>query len=204
MEQTRTGSPAADDSTVDVAKQQAGDVASQASQAGRDVAQTAKTEATEVLRDAGQQAKEVWNQARAELTSQSSAQQQRAASGLSNLSSELREMSQGGQHSGVASDLAGQAADKADQLATWLQNNEPADIINEAKAFARRQPGLFLAGAAVVGLLAGRLTRSLADDHRDDGADTASADRRDTGLPSGNPDAYARPAGMPNTGGATR
>lgn len=39
--------------------------------------------------------------------------------------------------------------------------------MDEVKAFARRQPGMFIGAAAVAGILAGRLTRSLAANARE-------------------------------------
>ena len=162
MEETRPVSAGSDDSAVDVAKQQASDVAGQATQAGRDVAETAKAETQQVLQNAGQQARQVWDQTRTELASQSSAQQQRLAGGLQSVGRELREMADGGTYNGVASDLARQGADKADDLSAWLRDREPGDVVDEVKRFARSNPGMFLAGAAVAGLLIGRMTRGLA------------------------------------------
>lgn len=200
MEQTRPVGAGSDDSAVDVAKQQASDVAGHATQAGRDVAQTAKAETQQVLQDAGQQARQVWDQTRSELTSQSSAQQQRLADGLGSVGRELREMADGGTYNGVASDLARQGADKADELSAWLKDREPGDVVDEIKQFARSKPGLFLAGAAVAGLVIGRMSRGLADDRRDTAQDTGEDPR--VGA-SGDPSAYVRPAGMPHSGGAT-
>ena len=47
--------------------------------------------------------------------------------------------------------------------ASWLEQREPADLLDEVRNFARRRPGTFLIGAAVAGLAAGRLTRGLKD-----------------------------------------
>jgi hypothetical protein len=62
----------------------------------------------------------------------------------------------------MATDLAQQAADRAGQLASWLQDREPGDLLDEVSRFARRRPGMFLALAAGAGVIAGRLTRSMA------------------------------------------
>jgi hypothetical protein len=66
------------------------------------------------------------------------------------------------QEPGMATDLAQQAADKAGQLASWLQDREPGDLLDEVKSFARRRPGAFLALAAGAGVVAGRFTRGMA------------------------------------------
>lgn len=202
MTNPTTGSAHAGDSTVDVARQQAGDVAAEAAEAGRRVTQTAGDEAKDVMRDASRQARDLWDQTRTELTAQSSAQQRRAADGLRSLGGELREMARQGTHDGMASGLAGQAADRVDYAADWLGRREPGDVVNEVKRFARRNPALFLGIAAGIGLVAGRLTRSLADDTRgvDDPAPPAAAA---TPRPA-DPGAHVRPAGLPQQGGATR
>ena len=49
-----------------------------------------------------------------------------------------------------------------------------ADLLEEARSLARQRPGTFLAIAAGVGVLAGRLSRSLIDESRDSGANDDS------------------------------
>jgi hypothetical protein len=75
--------------------------------------------------------------------------------------------------SGPAADLVRQAGDKVDEIAGWLQNREPGDLVNEVRAFARRKPGVFLLGAALAGVVAGRLTTGVVAAHKDgDGSTT--------------------------------
>ena len=73
-------------------------------------------------------------------------------------------MARGGEQSGIASDLARQASTRTRDAATWMENREPGEVVEEVKRFARRRPGAFLAAAAVVGLVAGRVTRGIADE----------------------------------------
>jgi hypothetical protein len=54
---------------------------------------------------------------------------------------ELREMTEGGQQSGPASEVARQAADRADRPADWLGKREPGDLVEEVRSFARRRRG---------------------------------------------------------------
>lgn len=144
------------------AKDEARSVAGDAKDGARQVTQTAKAEARDVAAETQQQARELFNQLRSEATDQASGQAQRAAGGLRTLASELGEMADGGQHHGVASDVARQASDRARSFADWLEQREPGDILNEARDFARRKPGTFLAAAAALGFLGGRMTRGLA------------------------------------------
>jgi hypothetical protein len=44
--------------------------------------------------------------------------------------------------------VAQQAADRLNSAASWLEQREPADIMREARDFARRRPGVVLAGTA--------------------------------------------------------
>ena len=47
--------------------------------------------------------------------------------------------------------------------------------MEDLSRWARQRPGTFLAAAAAIGLVAGRLTRGLADDARDDDDDSELA-----------------------------
>ena len=90
-----------------------------------------------------------------------SSQQNRVAYQLSSLSHELGSMASKSDEEGLAKDLAQQASQQLDSIAHWLQVREPGDLITEVKDFARRKPGTFLAVAAGIGLLAGRMTRGV-------------------------------------------
>jgi hypothetical protein len=71
-------------------------------------------------------------------------------------------MSQSSEQSGIAGDLVREVASRTRKVASWLDSREPGDLLDEVRGFARRKPGVFLAGAAVAGVLAGRLTRGVA------------------------------------------
>jgi len=58
-------------------------------------------------------------------------------------------------------------ARRAEDAATWLDDRDPGSLLEEARGFARRRPGTFLAVAAGLGVVAGRLSRSLVDEARD-------------------------------------
>lgn len=156
------------DSTRDVAADEARGVAGDAKAAGQQTAATAKDQATQVAGEAKMQARQVFDQAKQELGSQVQGQHQRAAGGLNAVADELTSMLKGeGSQDGVVSDLAQQASDRVRSLAQWLESREPADVLDEVRSFARRRPGAFLAGAAVVGFVGGRMTRGIADEARD-------------------------------------
>ena len=145
------------------AKEAASDVAGHVGEAGKDLAHEAKERAGEVAHEAKDRAGTLLHQARTEVTEQASTQQQRLASSLRTMGAELTQMSGAADEPGYATDLVRQASGMADRLAGWFEDREPGDVMREAKDFAQRRPGAFLAIAAGAGLLAGRLLRGVKD-----------------------------------------
>lgn len=159
--------PGAADVARDVAgtaREEASGLTHEAAERGHRLAGEAGAEAKDVGREAGRQVSDLYRQSRAQLTDQAREQQGRVADGLRALGSELDTMARASDDPGMASDLAGQAATRAEAVASWLEGREPGDVLEEVKELARRRPGAFLAGAAVAGVLVGRLTRGLASD----------------------------------------
>jgi hypothetical protein len=148
------------DSTAQVAKGEAKQVANTALDSGKDVAQTAKNEAANVAAEAKQQAASLFDTVRTEAGEQASTQQQRIAEALHGLSKELGGMASGSEESGPLTDLAHQASAKGGEIAHWLQDREPADVLEAVRSFGRRRPVAFLALCGLAGVLAGRVTRS--------------------------------------------
>ena len=166
----------ADQGKAGAAKEQAAAVGQSAADAGQQVASVAKDQAQNVVAEAGSQAKDLLTQARSELTQQAGAQQQRLAEGLRALGDELEAMTHHSEQSGMATDLAKQAATRSHDAASWLDSREPGHLLEELQSFARARPGAFLALAAGAGLVAGRLGRGVKDAGSDDTAgDTAAA-----------------------------
>ena len=66
------------------------------------------------------QARDLVGEARGQVQDQARAGQQKAADGIRALSQELREMADSSQQSGTVSEIARQAAERADRLADWL------------------------------------------------------------------------------------
>lgn len=168
-----------EDSTSQQAKNAAGDVAHDAQDAGRAVADTARTEAAGVKDDAVREGRKLWDETTSTLGTHATDQLGRAAGTLRTFSDDLGRMSRGEQpEDGLAKDLAGQVTDRTDSIASWLEDHEPVDVLTEVKSFARRRPVAFLAIAAGIGFAAGRLTRSVAQSHMDDSGSESSAPHR--------------------------
>jgi hypothetical protein len=146
--------------TAGVAKEQAAEVGSSATQAAGQVAQTSKEQATEVAQEAKRQVRDLAGEVRTQVTDQASSQQSKLAGTLHSLGDELQQIASGnGGQSGIATDLADQFSSKIKDIAGMLENREPGELIDEVRSFARQRPGAFLLGAAVAGVLAGRMTR---------------------------------------------
>ena len=143
-------------------------------------------QAGQVASEATQQVKQLVQQTRSELTEQAATQQKRVASGLRSLSKELSAMAHGSEQPGMATDLAQQAGERANAVASWLEEREPGHVVDEITRFARQRPGAFLALAAGAGFLVGRLGRGLkaaTDDSNDSGNNASPQDFGDTPNP---------------------
>ncbi|QYF73417.1 hypothetical protein [Cryobacterium sp. PAMC25264] len=161
-------------------RQRASDVKDSAAEAGQHVAGVAKEELHRVGSETKRQAKDLYRQTQSELRDQAASQQKRVASGLRSLGDELGSMADSSQEQGVASDLVHQAATRASGIASWLDQRDPGSLVDELKGFARRRPGTFIAIAAVAGVVAGRLTRSVIAESKDSSDEgTSGAVRRD-------------------------
>ncbi|WP_329000034.1 hypothetical protein OHA18_37075 [Kribbella sp. NBC_00709] len=167
---------------AETARDQAGQLKETSADAAREVAGTVKEKVSDVTSDVRAESRRLASQTRQELVGQASQQKDRAATALRSVSDELRGMAEDGQ-SGLGSQLARQGAEFTDQAADFLQQHEPADLLDEVRGYARRKPGTFLLIAAAAGVVAGRLTRALA-------AGGASGTTR-SGTPASNGSLYS-------------
>lgn len=164
------------------AKDQAAQVGQTATEAGGQVARTTKDQAANVVGEATRQARDLIGEARTQVGDQAGAQKGRAVEGLRSLGDELHQMADQSTRSGLATEVARQAAARAYGLADHLDRHEPVELLDQVRAYARRRPVVFLTGAAVLGVLAGRLTRNLASD--DSGPQALTGGPATTALPA--------------------
>ena len=141
-------------------KGEAKQVAGTAAESAKQVAETAKTEVGNVATEAKQQAVSLLDTVRSEAGSQVGTQQNRIADALHGLAQELGGMASASDQSGPLTDLAQQASRKGGEVAHWLQDREPADVLESVRSYGRRHPVTFLALCGLAGIVAGRLTRS--------------------------------------------
>ncbi len=194
------------DSSLETAKNEAGAVKDTAVSEAGHVAQTAKGEAKAVAQEVKYQAKDLFAQTQRELKDQAQTQQQRVASGLRSMSDELDSMTSNAQNPGMAADLLRQASGRISGAASWLNDRDPGSLLYEVKSFARRRPGTFIIGAAVLGVVAGRLTRALASNASDSSngttgsrSVTAGPTYAGTGMPATSAQLYATPPTVEET-----
>jgi len=139
--------------------------ASTAADEGRHVAGVAASEAQGVAAEVGHQARSVVDsavvEAKGQLDDQSRQQKDRLAGTLATFGDDLNRMSESG--SGLAADLAHEAADHARSLSRHLDGREPSELLDDVRRFARQRPGTFLLGALAAGVVAGRLLRGTKD-----------------------------------------
>lgn len=184
-------------SVAGTAKDEASDLASSAKGAAssvldaeksmaRDTTAEATERAKETLAEAKTQVRDLWQQSRSELAEGAGVQLQRLSFGARTVSDELSTMASASDDPGIASDLARRASGYLSSASTWLEDRSPEEVLGDVSRFARRSPGTFLAIAAGLGLVAGRVARSLKDDSGSSSASTS------TGSTSGTSTSGAR------------
>ncbi|WP_345763096.1 hypothetical protein [Diaminobutyricibacter sp. McL0608] len=166
-----------------VAREQAAHVAEAAQESGQHVVDTAKDEAANVAREAKYQLTDLYEQAQDEVKDQAAVQQERVAARLRDVSDQFSQMARNSSTGGMATDLVHEAAARTGEIASWLDQRDPGALLDEVRSFARRRPGTFIAVAALAGVLAGRLTRSVASGASESSTETDRQDRKQTRPP---------------------
>ena len=143
------------------AGEEASNVVETASDGVREVADEVKTQATAVAGEARQQFDDLVGQAREEFRQQAEQRNEQAASKLHSLSEQLVALAEGRTESagplvGYLRDVDGQVRN----LATRLEQRGPHGVVEDLSGFARRRPGVFLAGAVGIGFVIGRAVRA--------------------------------------------
>lgn len=121
---------------------------------------TAKEQVAGVATDVQQETQRLIRETRDHVGQQAGQQRDQAVNGLRSLGDELRKMAEQG--SGLGAQLAWQGAGWSDRAAGFLDGREFTDILEDVRTMARQRPGRFLVGAAVAGIVAGRMSRAMA------------------------------------------
>ena len=136
-------------------------VARTAKQDVRELAGTVRSQAEQVKGELAGQARGMLAETQGQLQAQADLQASRLAGALFQVGSQAVALSQGRpEQAGPLVDYAEQAATWLDDRASYIEERGLEGLATDVVDFARRRPGVFLAGAAVVGFGVGRLLRS--------------------------------------------
>jgi len=155
-----------------------------AARQARQVGASAKEQADQVRGEVVDQAQTLAEEGRSQLEAQAKTQSRRLADTLSGLGDEVFALAEGRPDDAdtlrpYVSDAAAAVYDAADRvysLATDIDEQGLTAVLDDLQAFARRRPGAFLLGAAVIGFGVGRAVR--ASKGEDDGESTPMAGGR--------------------------
>ena len=134
-------------------------------------ASVASDEAKQVASDVRDQARGLLDETKNQVQDQSRTQRDRLVDTLRTFGDDLDGMAQ--DRDGLASGAAREVAQRVRTISERLDGREPTELLDDLRSFARRRPGMFLAGALVSGVVVGRLLRGGRDAAR---ADTVGAD----------------------------
>jgi len=187
------------------AKEQASQVAGTATEKAGQVAETTKEQVQEVVAEATSQARNLVGELKTQVDEQAGTQRDRIVGQLRGISDELTQLAEGGgtQPGGIAGEVISQVNTRVQDVVSYLDGKEPADILQAVQGYARRKPGTFLAGAAVAGLLAGRLTRGAREAASDDSSDQLTTGYTPTYAASVPPTTYTTPTYTPEIPSST-
>ena len=131
-------------------------------------------EAKQVASDVREQARGLLTETRTQVEDQSRTQRDRLVETMRTFSDDLDGMAE--QRSGLASDAAREVANRVRSFGQQLDGREPTELLDDLRSFARRRPGMFLAGSVIAGVVVGRFLR---------GAREAAQDERSHALLDG-------------------
>jgi len=192
------------DRPSETAKQEASHLKDTTTSAASQVAGTARDQAGQVAGTAKEQAGQLVSQTRDQLTEQAMSQRDSAIGRIRELSDEMHTMAECGT-SGVGSQLVRQGAETTAQIADFLEQREPSQLVEELRNLARRRPGAFLLGASLAGVAVGRMTRGAISARSSDGSGSDYDYSYDTGVGSasytgGYPGGMSEPVAAPSVG----
>ena len=123
-----------------------------------------KTE--QVAAEASEQVHQIGEKARTQIDDLTNTAQEQIARGKENLVGTLRQFGDDFERvaphtSGAATTVTGTVGRKTNELADWLETNEPGDVAHTVGVYIYRRPLVFLGASAIAGVLVGRVARSL-------------------------------------------
>jgi gas vesicle protein len=136
--------------------------AQQAKAAAGEVAETAKDQARVVAQEARDQTRQLTHQLRRRTSEQAQQQSKRAADTVRQWTDELTTIGENVKPDSPVRGVVQQVAERGNRVADYLENEGLNGVVRDVQTFARRRPGLFLAGAVAAGFLVGRAAKAVA------------------------------------------
>lgn len=128
------------------------------------VMEQAKQQAKTVVEQTQQKAGEVIDQAKNQTKSWAEDRKQAVAQSLSDVANAVMQTGENlrgkGPDTGKVADMTDYAAQVTDKAASYLRDTSVDQMIGEVESFGRREPMLFLVGAAALGFVAARFLKS--------------------------------------------
>jgi len=128
------------------------------------VMEQAKEQAKKVVEQTQQKAGEVLDQAKTQTKSWAEDRKQAVAQSLSDVAVAVMQTGENlrgkGSGTGKVAEMTDYAAEVTDKAASYLRDTSVDQMIGEVESFGRREPMLFLVGAAALGFLAARFLKS--------------------------------------------
>jgi hypothetical protein len=163
-------------------------VGAEAMEKAGEVATVAGSEGRAVVDEARERARDLVSESRERLRSEATGQTQRIAETMRTLGGQLNSMAQGQPTEGWLPDVSRRVAATMTDAARKLEERGPDSALHDLKAFARRRPGMFLAGALGAGFVVGRMLRAV-DTHAL--VEAAKGNGDETGAFSGETSAFS-------------
>jgi hypothetical protein len=150
------------------AAQRGSAVAQQAKDEARDVVETARARASEVTEEISSHGRSLLEQTTSQLEQQAQQAAQQAAGSFQKLGSEAQALAEGRpedapvltEYAWKVADGAYGAADRLHELANDVETRGFTGVLDDLSTYARRRPGAFLLGAALVGFGIGRVVKA--------------------------------------------
>jgi hypothetical protein len=167
------------------------EVAGVAGDSAREVAGVVREQATQLTQELTAQGRTLYEETRQQVESQAEYQTQSLARALHRLGTETQALAEGRPaDAGSLATYAEQCAEKLHQVAWEIEDRGVEGLVEDLGGFARRRPGAFLVGAALIGFGGGRLIRS-AGSSSDSGQGQMAVEG---GIERGNGNVARRPA----------
>jgi len=184
--------------TAETAKAEMSTVATTAAEGAKEVAGEATVQTKAVLSQAKQQVDGLVTQTREEVRQQAEDRSAQAAGGLRTLSEQVAALADGRPESaGSLPRYLEEVQEHVRGLASRLEHGGPQGIVDDVSRFARRRPGLFLAGAVGAGFVVGRVVRASSGQGHPTSPQTPETGSRQLGASTST---APTPAGLPAAG----